>query len=146
MLQSTSMIIKDIHRRSKSGPNHAERAEAEGKAQRKVIERIADTAILCYVGPPVDQPTENLVSMMNNGRRTVNGGTSLMSSVKVEAEGLLAARGVLEDRIARAQKQHEQIVGTKSEANSAASTKAAIIILRNAIRYINQELPEDQSR
>lgn len=143
MLQFTSMIIKAIHRRSKSGPNHAERTESEGKVQQKVIERIADTAILRYVGPPTSQLADNLATMMNNGRRTIGGGSSLMSTVKVEVEGLLAARNILEDRIARAQQQHEQSIGTKSEEHSAANTKAATTILRNAIFYIDQELPKN---
>lgn len=129
------MIIKAARKRTENKPTTRELNEAAGVIPSKVIERVADAAILGIVTPYHEQSTISIT--MNSGRIL---GSTPAAPVKVNTKLLLAARELLEDRIARAKQQHENSAGPESE-KSATATRSAVSILTRAIRTIDKELP-----
>ena len=116
------------------------KAAHQAKIRERIVERVADAAILRHVAPVNSQPVSGLSKLMNNDKRTIGKGSSKMASVSLDRELLQSAKSILQGRIVTALEQHERAVGTKKESSSAASTRSATLILRSAIQGIDHEI------
>ncbi|MGE5309652.1 MAG: hypothetical protein ACM3JF_01060 [Sphaerimonospora mesophila] len=116
-------------------------AKEEARIRERLVNRVADAAILCRITPVNGSPDRNLDQTMNNGERIGDYGQRI-PLVSLTPELLLSARNVLAGRSAVANESDAKVVGTKKELESTASTRSAALILQGAICVIDREMPK----
>ncbi len=117
-------------------------AKEEARIRERLINRVADAAILCHITPANGRPTRDLDQTMNNTARIGGNYGSRIPPTDPTPELLSSARNVLAGRIAVANESHAKTVGTKKESESKASTRSVELILRGAISVIDREMPK----